>query len=73
MGGKALASVSAFSFMLNLFFGESRLSLDLLVPLLVYWLYLMGTGKRPGPWVLVRDLGLIFLAGTAGWLLGVMV
>ncbi|AEK73147.1 hypothetical protein GQS_06245 [Thermococcus sp. 4557] len=73
MGGKALILVSIFSFLLNLFFGESYLSLDLLVPVFIYWFYLRGTGKRPGPWVLVRDLGLIFLAGTAGWLLGIMV
>ncbi|NJE62173.1 hypothetical protein [Thermococcus sp. 21S7] len=73
MSGRALSSVSAFSFLLNLFFGGFRLSLDLMVPLLVYWLYLRGTGKRPGPWVLVRDLGLILLAGTAGWLLGTVI
>ncbi|WP_148882989.1 hypothetical protein [Thermococcus aciditolerans] len=70
MGGKALASVSAFSFMLNLFFGESCLSLDLLVPLLLYWLYLFGAGEKPRVGILVRDFAIIILAGTAGWIIG---
>ncbi|NJE05642.1 hypothetical protein E3E36_05690 [Thermococcus sp. M36] len=70
MGRKALAPVSIFSFLLNLFFGESHLSLDLLVPVFIYWLYLVGMEEKPHARILARDFGIIFLAGTAGWMLG---
>ncbi|ASJ05685.1 MULTISPECIES: hypothetical protein [Thermococcus] len=73
MGRGVLAFILTFSFIFNVFLGKSGLSLGLLVPLLVYWFYLTVTGRRPELPILLRDFGLIFLIGTAGWLLGVAV
>ena len=73
MARKALALVSIFSFLSNLFFGESRLSLDLLLPLFLYWLYLAGMEEKPHVGLLIRDFVVIFSAGTAGWVLGTLV
>jgi hypothetical protein len=70
MGRRVLALILTFSFIFNVLLGKSGLSLGLLVPLFVYWFYLTVTERRPELPIILRDFGLIFLIGTAGWLLG---